>query len=159
MNGKDRIRKLAGWLLLPLLLCGCNQQDDVEEIFCSGTWYVVDYYTNVKWGANNDTSARPVNGNNLEELKVLQQFTLVFSDDGTLEGKIENGTYAGKWQADPDGRTVSITQLKASVGLSGRNKKYIEFLQHCSFYEGNSLNYLRLAPTETVTCIQFTHKD
>lgn len=149
---------LSCLLVLPLLFGSCNLEDDVNEIFCSGTWTLVDYYTNVKWGSNNDNSARPVNGERPDILKVIQQFTVNFNEDGTVTGDIENGTYTGRWQANPDGRTVSITQLRATVSLSGNNKDFIEFLEKCSYYEGNSRNYLRLAPSERVTCIQLTHK-
>ena len=143
--------------VLPLLTLSSCLEDDVEEIFCSGTWYVVDYYTNVKWGATNDTSATAVNSSKTDVLKVIQQFTIIFNEDGTLEGVIQNGTYSGKWQADPDGRTVSITNLSASVSLSGNNKTFIETLEDVAYYEGNSRTYLRLAPATKVTCIQFTH--
>ena len=32
-------------IALPLALCGCNQEDDVFEIFSSGQWRVNNYYT------------------------------------------------------------------------------------------------------------------
>ena len=151
--------KMKKWImLLPMMLTLCScLEDDVEEIFCSGTWYVVDYYTNVKWGAQNDTSATAVNSGKTDVLKVIQEFTITFYEDGSLDGKIQNGTYSGNWQADPDGRTVSLTNISASVSLSGNNKTFIETLREAAYYEGNSRTYLRLAPSSKVTCIQFTH--
>ena len=156
-----RLSDIRHYLLPALtlfLLTGC-MEDDVEEIFCSGTWYVVDYYTDVDWGATNDTSAEAVNSLNNSVLSVIRNYTINFNEDGTLTGNIQNGTYSGYWSADPDGRTVSITRLSATVSLSGNNKTFIEYLEECAYYEGNSRTYLRLAPSTKDTCIQFTHSN
>ena len=37
-------------LVLPLLMLGsCNTEDDVDEIFISGTWNVVNYFGKANW--------------------------------------------------------------------------------------------------------------
>ena len=39
-------------MLLPFLW-SCNNEDDVEEIFASGTWHVVDFYGKANWDKRN----------------------------------------------------------------------------------------------------------
>ena len=45
------IRKYIRCLLfvLPFLLSSCNQEDDINEIFVSGQWQLVNYYTGIDW--------------------------------------------------------------------------------------------------------------
>ena len=41
-------------LVLPLLMLGsCNTEDDVDEIFISGTWNVVNYFGKANWEKRN----------------------------------------------------------------------------------------------------------
>ena len=141
--------------LLAVLTGGCNQKDDIDEIFCSGTWYVVDYYTNFNWSNLAKDAGIPVNGGKPDVLSVIQQFTLVFKDDGTLEGKLQNGTYTGQWQANPDDRSISFRNLQASP-MSGENKVFIEFLQKSTIYQGTS-KLLHLTNSEKGKYLQLNH--
>ena len=34
-------------------LWGCNDEDDINEIFASGPWYVVNYFTKADWNKRN----------------------------------------------------------------------------------------------------------
>ena len=49
------IRKYIRCLLfvLPFLLGSCNQEDDINEIFVSGQWQLVNYYTGIDWNNYN----------------------------------------------------------------------------------------------------------
>lgn len=146
---------VAGLFLLTGLLSGCDQKDDIDEIFCSGTWYVVDYYTNFNWSNLSKDAGVPVNGGKTDVLSVIQQFSLQFKDDGTFEGKIQNGTYTGQWQAHPDDRSVSFRNVQASP-LTGHNKEFIQFLQKSTLYQGNS-KLLHLTNSEKAKYLQLNH--
>ena len=54
-----KLKHLFYMLLLLPLLCGCNNEDDVDEIFISGTWNVGNFYNGGDWHKVND-GARPV---------------------------------------------------------------------------------------------------
>lgn len=146
-------------LALPLLMCGCNQEDDVFEIFDSGVWTFVNYYKNVDWNSNNDRGAQPVY-TELSDLNILTQFTITFDSNGTFSGNLSGGgTYSGKWEADPDGRTFEVIgDIHTNVGLSGKNREYVQALKASKFYRGDSKMMLRLAPEKRTNCMQFTHR-
>ena len=43
------------WLCMATLLCGCNQEDDVFEIFASGqTWHWSGSYDTTNWQDDNN---------------------------------------------------------------------------------------------------------
>ena len=112
------IRKYIRCLLfvLPFLLNSCNQEDDINEIFVSGQWQLVNYYTGIDWN-NYNANAKPTY-TKPEDLKVINAFSIMFNDDGTVQGNIENGTYSGKWQANAKDRSIRITQIECTVSLS-----------------------------------------
>lgn len=136
------------------MFAGCNQEDDINEIFVSGEWLLVNYYTGIDWN-NYNANATP-QYNKREDLKVINKFSITFGEDGSVQGNIENGTYTGKWQANPKDRSIAITRIECSVSLSGKNKEFIDKLKKVQFYQGNNL-MLRLAPNERTTCMQFRH--
>ena len=140
-----------------LTLGGCNQKDDINEIFASGVWTVNNYYSNADWNSNNDKNARP-KYTKPDELKIINQFTVEFKEDGTCSGIMENKvSFSGQWAANPDDRSISVTQLKpASSSLSGRNKEFIRSLETARFYKGNS-QWIQLAPEARTTYIQLVH--
>ena len=150
------IRKYIRCLLfvLPFLLSSCNQEDDMNEIFVSGQWQLVNYYTGIDWN-NYNANAKPTY-TKPEDLKVINAFSIMFNDDGTVQGNIENGTYSGKWQANAKDRSIRITQIECTVSLSGKNKEFIDKLKNVQFYQGDNI-MLRLAPNERTTCMQFRH--
>lgn len=154
---KQKIRKYGLYLLLlalPVLFSGCNQEDNVNEIFVSGEWFLVNYYTGIEWD-NYNANATP-QYNKPEDLNVINKFSITFGEDGTVQGNLENGSYSGKWQANPKDRSIAITRIECSVSLSGKNKEFIDKLKKVQFYQGDNL-MLRLAPNERTTCMQFRH--
>lgn len=143
-------------MTLPLILCGCNQEDDVFEIFVSGTWRVNNYYTDCNW---NNLAYKPGNPvfTSESDLKIVNSFTVVFEKDGTMKGNIDGGTFTAKWHADPKDRSFSITDINATISLSGRNAEFINRLKNVEFYQGDSRT-MQLAPHEKTTYIQFNHR-
>lgn len=154
------MKKILSSILLPaalLVFGGCNQKDDINEIFISGVWNINNYYDHADWNSDNDRYAKP-RYTTPEELEAINAFTVEFKEDGTLSGVMENNTaFTGMWSANPDDRSVSITRLKpASSSLSGRNREFIQTLETARFYKGNS-TCLQLAPESKVTYIQLKH--
>lgn len=139
------------------LLWGCNDEDDVNEIFVSGTWYVVNYFTKADWDKRNGEPVyKPITGEGQDALKVIQLFTLTFSDDGTYKGTMQNANFNGTWSADGKDRSLHLT-VKGSPNTSSRfNKELIETLKEAAYYQGDS-NVLMLGPSDKRSYIQFRH--
>ena len=139
-------------LTLPLLF-SC-QEDDINEIFVSGTWNVGNFYSGGDWNKVND-GARPVYTKE-EDFKALNILTVTFLEDGTLQGKMNNGTFTAKWAADGKDRTLTITQLKTSAVPSGKSKELVEALSQAAYYKGDS-KYLKIAPKDKKSYVQLGH--
>ncbi len=156
---KRIIRSLTLLLVCPLLFCGCNQEDDVMEIFNSGVWNFVNYYAQVDWDSNNDRLAVP-EYKDINELNEISKFTIKFESDGTFNGNLlSGGTYSGRWEAHPEDRTFMIVgEVSSNITLTGKNREFITRLKACKFYRGDSKIMLRLAPESRTTCLQFTHR-
>lgn len=143
------------FLTLPFIICGCNQEDDVFEIFSSGTWVVNNYYTGGNW---NNIATKPGNPvfTNAEDLKTINSYTAIFEENGTMKGEISGGSYTAKWNADPKDRSFSITEISANINLSGKNAEFITRLKNVKYYQGDNKT-MQLAPQDKTTYIQFTH--
>lgn len=156
---KKIIRHLLLLLTMPFLFCGCDQEDNVFEIFDSGVWSFVNYFTNVDWDSNNDRLARP-KYTSLDDMNTICKFTITFDSDGTFSGELTNGvTYSGKWEANPDDRTFSVIgDIRSNAKLTGKNAEFVNTLKEARFYRGDSRMMLRLAPENKTNCMQFTHR-
>ena len=143
-------------IALPLALCGCNQEDDVFEIFTSGQWRVNNYYTDCNWNNLAYKPGKPV-FKTVDDLKTINSFTVIFDDNGTMKGEIDGGTFTANWNADPKDRSFSITNINASISLSGKNLEFINRLKNVRFYQGDSMT-MQLAPQDKTTYIQFNHR-
>ena len=141
-------------LLTIPLFWSCNNDDDIHEIFISGTWNLGNFYNGGDWNKVND-GARPVYTKE-EDFKALNILTVVFMEDGTLQGRITKGTYTANWEANGDHRTISITNLKTSATPTGKSKEFIEALKNAAYYKGDS-KYLKLAPEDKKSYIQLGH--
>lgn len=153
------------FLLLPLL-SGCDNEDDVIEIFTGKTWKLsrltnkgsnAQFYPGL-W--NNDNKAME------ESLKKLYNqpntFTLNFEGtelDGELMGTTVNGqgissSINGTWKADGDSGSLSISVKATGAAESDAlAKAFIAGLQNVYKYEGdaNSLTlYFKDGPTTRV---------
>lgn len=153
---KRKIKYILAIMALPLTLCGCNQEDDVFEIFSSGTWRVNNFYTNCNW---NNLAYKPGNPvfTSENDLKVVNSFTITFEKDGNVRGEIEGGTFTARWSANPKDRSFGISEVNATTSLSGKNAEFITRLKNVEFYQGDSKT-IQLAPHERTTYIQFNHR-
>lgn len=149
-----KLKHLLSLMIALPLLWSCNNEDDIDTIFISGTWNVGNFYNGGDWSKVND-GARPTFTKE-EDLKALNALTVTFMDDGTLQGRIASGTFTANWNADGKDRTVSITNLKVSGSPTGKSKMLIDALKNAAYYKGDS-NYLKLAPDEKKSYVQFGH--
>ena len=65
------------YLLIALpLLWSCNNEDNIEDIFSSGTWYLINFY-----GGGLDDAGTPefTPKDDNATLEVIQKFTIVFN--------------------------------------------------------------------------------
>lgn len=136
------------------LLWGCNNEDNVDEIFVSGTWNVGNFYNGGDWDKLND-GARPAYTKE-DDLKALNYLTVTFLEDGTLQGRMNNGTFTAHWKANGEDRTISITQLRTTATPSGKSKQLVEALENAAYYKGDS-KVLKLAPQNKKSYVQFGH--
>ena len=90
-------------------------------------------------------------------MKTINSFTVIFDDNGTMKGEIDGGTFTANWNADPKDRSFSITNINASISLSGKNLEFINRLKNVRFYQGDSMT-MQLAPQDKTTYIQFNHR-
>ena len=143
------------YLMLTLpLLWGCNNEDNVDEIFVSGTWNVGNFYNGGDWDKLND-GARPAFTKE-DDLKALNYLSVTFMEDGTLQGRMNNGTFTAHWKANGEDRTISITQLRTTATPSGKSKQLVEALENAAYYKGDS-KVLKLAPQNKKSYVQFGH--
>ena len=149
-----KLKQVIYLLLIFPLLCSRNNEDVINEIFISGTWNVGNFYSGGDWNKVND-GARPVYTKE-EDFKALNILTVTFLEDGTLPGKMNNGTFTAKWAASGKDRSLSITQLKTSATPSGKSKELVEALAKAAYYKGDS-KYLKIAPQDKKTYVQLGH--
>ena len=143
------------YLMLTLpLLWGCNNEDNVDEIFVSGTWNGGNFYNGGDGDKLND-GARPAFTKE-DDLKALNYLSVTFMEDGTLQGRMNNGTFTAHWKANGEDRTISITQLRTTATPSGKSKQLVEALENAAYYKGDS-KVLKLAPQNKKSYVQFGH--
>ena len=150
-----RLKNLLSILLLLPLMC-CCQEDDIDVIFVkSGTWNVGNFCVGGKWEKTND-GAKVIYQKN-EDLKALNQMTVIFEEDGTLSGSLlGGGTFTAKWVANGKDRTIWISNMKTSVTPSGKSKELIDALTNAAYYKGDS-NVLKIAPEDKKSYVQLGH--
>ena len=143
-------------LLLTLPLLFSCQEDDINEIFVSGTWNVGNFYTGGDWNKYDNDKAR-AKYTKEEDIKALNALSVTFLEDGTLQGRLaNNATLSGRWQANGEKRTISITNLKTSNTVTGKSKELVEALENAAHYKGDK-NYLKIAPEAKNSYVQFGH--
>ena len=140
-------------LTLPLLF-SC-QEDDINEIFVSGTWNVGNFYTGGDWNKYDNDKAR-AKYTQEKDIRELNALTVTFLDNGTLQVRLtNNNTLSGKWHADSKKREITI-DLKNNNNATGKSLELIESLVNARYYKGDK-NYLKLAPASKNSYVQLGH--
>ncbi len=142
-------------IALPFLM-SCNNEDDVNTIFCSGTWHLLNMYTTSEWNKENITDSKPVYSptNGLAE---LQGFTILFKQDGSFAAGANGVSLSGTWTADGKSRKITISYTGQATG-STLAKVYFEALKNGAYYRGTD-KVLQIAPQEKNTFMQFKHNN
>ena len=130
------------WLCMATLLCGCNQEDDVFEIFASDRHGIgAVRMTRQTWQDDNNYTLT-TSKDDLEQInKDPDKFIIQFAEDGSVTGQGESFTFTGTWSADGNDRSFSV-RLTPNHTPSGRDKTfYDESATHIFIGEiHNSLN-------------------
>ena len=126
----------------------------MDEIFVSGTWNVGNFYNGGDWNKLNDKALPEYIEDN--DLKALNYLSVTFLKDGTLQGRMNNGTFTANWKANGKDRTISITQLKTTATPSGKSKQLVEALKNAAYYKGDS-KVLKVASQNKKSYVQFGH--
>lgn len=152
-----RLKHFIYLLMMLPLWGGCNNEDDIHDIFSSGTWYVVNYFTKANWDKRNgEPKYKPTDKEGRNALEIIGKFTLNFNNDGTFAGAIQNSNIEGTWEADGKSRTVRLVVKGTPNTSSAYNREFIETLQSAAFYQGDS-KYLMLGKDDKKSYIQFRH--
>lgn len=144
------------YLLLTLpLLCGCNNEDDLETIFQSGTWNVANFFTTTNWNDDNKFTQLYKEPN---EIEAFNKMAIDFKEDGTITGTLSGGTsFEGTWRADGKERTLTINISRTTGNTSERlNKAVLDHLKEVRYYKGDS-GMLKLASEGKNKYIQLAH--
>ena len=139
---------------LPLIFCGCNQEDDINEIFASGqTWHWSNSYNTSNWENNNEASD-PLSGEQVRHINQNQNaFNIVFEQDGSVIGNGENFSFTGTWSADGKDHSFFI-KLTTQGTPSGLDKIFYDEISTAKFYRGSS-TLLKLFNADRNHFIQF----
>lgn len=148
--------KLCTLLLTAFFPGGCSQEDDIEEIFCSGQWYLVNFFETTNWGSSSSHGDTPII--TTPETSNKNRISITFNDDGTVKGVLADGEFTAQWQGDAATRSVTITSVKTTTTPNGTSKEFIERLKQVRYYKGDSRT-LQLAPESRTTYIQLNHNN
>lgn len=143
------------WLLLIFLLLpvlsGCNDTDDVQQIFTGKTWKL--NYITTKNGHemfnfwDNDTAAREESMKRLRESGTYQiNFSGTTTDDiinGNINGTLIIANINGTWSANARSQDFSAA-VKSGSEKDILAKKFIEILNKADSYSGSDENNLYL---------------
>ena len=153
-----KLKQLAYLLLALPFLWSCNTEDDINEIFISGTWNVVNYFGKANWEKRNgDPVYKMYEKEGEQALRVISTFTLTFSEDGTFAGTMQNASFNGRWTADGKDRSIRLSFNGTPNTSTYFNREFIGYLKDAAFYQGDS-NVLMLAPQEKKSYIQLRHR-
>lgn len=105
------------------LLTGCDNEDDLKEIFTGKVWKLSYIYTdgayNLQidfWDGNQERqeasmALRDTQGNYALEFSGAE---INGTFQGSVNGRIVNQTFQGQWQADASSHTLAISNLRFS---------------------------------------------
>ena len=150
--------------LLPLL-AGCDESDDVAEIFTGKTWKLTYIALDGQhqwfdfW--NGDEAA---NQRSLQELEKGATFTVTFQGSDTEEvvggefnAQAINRQITGYWNADGSSRELRTTDIRATGSDSDVLARAFETgLRNATRYSGDSQNlYIYYEDGQTTNCMAF----
>lgn len=140
--------KLFALLAVILLLAGCNNEDDVLEIFTGKTWKLTYISSENSYTQYNFWSSDQESEQSFSALAQSGTFTVTFEGadlNGTIGGsfnaKAITATINGQWSANGESHKMQTTDT--TVSYSEKDKLALAFitgLQNATRYEGDSSN-------------------
>ncbi|WP_300726239.1 DUF4847 family protein [uncultured Bacteroides sp.] len=126
-------------MILPFLACGCNQEDDVNEIFANGQiWHWSGSYDTSNWKDDNNYKLT-LNRSDLEKISKDQNvYNIQFVDDGTVTGNGQSFTFSGTWSADGGDSHAFYINIKPNRTPSGLDATFFDEISNAKFYRGDS---------------------
>lgn len=143
-------------LCLAFCCISCNQGDDIEDIFVSGKWTVVNYFNTTDW--KKSSKAQPIY-TSLEDVTAIKGLTIVFEETGVFSGTLTSGgTITGTWEANGKDRTVFFDKknIRTNGILNGFDKEFVQILSDAAYYQGDSRNLLLTIEQKTYY-VQLSH--
>lgn len=136
-----------------LSLGGCNDEDDVNEIFTGKTWKLTyigstDDWTDLSTGVNlNDYH---------EEKRPVRAYTVIFYEGSVRITGGENTVWTGTWWADGENNTFHIDiSEKQGEGSTANERTFLQAVAEACYYRGSSV-LLRLFDIERSGFVQFS---
>ncbi len=151
-----KIKQIFLLLSTFLFISGCSSKDDIDEIFVSGKWTVVNYFTTTNW---KDTKNSKPQFTTVADVTDLKKLTITFNNNGTFIGSLTNGeTVTGTWQADGKHHTVlfPMNDIQTNGMLNAKDVEFVTLLKEAKFYQGDASNLLFGIETKTFY-VQLTH--
>lgn len=127
--------------ILPFLLCGCNQEDDIYEIFTTDTWHWNASYTTTNWEDDNNAKLHiDLTNEKVYDINMDPNIYIIkFEEDGTFAAKGSNISFTGMWSADPKDHSFGISSVKLQGNPSGLDKMFYDEIRTAEFYRGSSI--------------------
>lgn len=157
---------LLAAICLPLL-CACDNEDDVTDIFTGKVWKLNRLNTEGNSGQflslwNNENSYRQ----SMNALAEENNYTIEFypPENNLTGGRFTahgiRATVNGYWTADGSTRTLSVSAVRVSGSESDPlAKEFVNGLQKLSAYEGDTRTLtLRYTEGQTTRIIGLTHR-
>ncbi|GEM_PF-622943 len=134
---------LFALLAIPMaILCGCNQEDDINEIFANGqTWHWSSSYNADRDWKNDNKVTETLS---VDDKKYINQeskrdaFIIQFSDEGKVEGRGDSFTFTGTWNANGKDNSISISIKANRTPNAGRDAIFYKEISEAKYYRGDS---------------------
>ena len=130
--------RLYWFFTLLLLLTGCNQKDDVNEIFSSGqTWHWSNSYSTSDWKDDNNFNSTLTRDEVAKINDSQDSYNIIFKEDGTVEGNGSNFSFTGTWSAQRR-RPEFFYPVKAQWKPQRTGQDFYDEISNAKFYRGSS---------------------
>ncbi|MCM1313641.1 MAG: DUF4847 family protein [Bacteroides sp.] len=113
-----------------LLMTGCDNEDDIDELFIGKTWYI-------RGATFNGTR---INGDDIKELyQVPNTYKISFSS-GSFNGILVSGSsFRGIWTADGKSRSLQLNmQQQSGTEINRLSQQLFDVLNNTTRYGGDS---------------------
>lgn len=149
------------------LFSGCNNEDDVMEIFTGKVWklsYIAAEGTRIQFNYwPNDNAEGEAYQYSMSLLKKKDNFTLTFtggemnnSIGGTFSGKGANATLNGQWKANGKEQSLTMNTTVAGRETDPLARAFVNGLQNVIRYEGDAMNlFIYFKDGETIKYMGF----